>query len=122
MTSRLGRFRLNLASRPLGSSSMQVTAQRALALTSMTTGRGIPEADRTRVLEPCVLSEESAGGAGLGLALVHRVVTQHGGNVRALQSPLGGARFHIEWPPLDVQDIDTSEIAPDAGASKPGDE
>jgi signal transduction histidine kinase len=65
-------------------------------------GSGIPESDRQRVFEPFVRlgnGQESGGrGAGLGLALVKRIVTQHGGHVEVLTSPLGGCRIRTTWP------------------------
>lgn len=42
-------------------------------------------------------SRES-GGAGLGLALVQRIVEAHRGHVQALPSPLGGVRIAITLP------------------------
>lgn len=66
-------------------------------------GPGIPEPDRHRVFESFVQLERSAGrktGFGLGLAIVKRAIEWHGGQVCAMQSPLGGARFSITWPLL----------------------
>jgi two-component system OmpR family sensor kinase len=63
-------------------------------------GPGIPEADRERVFGSFVQLGRPAGektGFGLGLAIVQRIVEWHGGTARAEQSPLGGARFVIEW-------------------------
>ncbi len=61
-------------------------------------GPGIPESDRERVFEPFVRLEETGSGAGLGLALVKRILTNHSGTVTALQSPLGGCRIRTFWP------------------------
>ncbi len=64
-------------------------------------GAGIPADDRERAFEPFVrLNGETNNGqgAGLGLALVKRIVTQHGGNVQVQTSPLGGCRIRTTWP------------------------
>lgn len=48
-------------------------------------GQGLPEALRTKVLEPFVKADPSRGasegGFGLGLAIVHEVVRRHGGTL-----------------------------------------
>ncbi len=65
-------------------------------------GPGIPPERREQIFEPFARVDESrdreSGGAGLGLAIVRRIVVGHGGDVRAGSSPAGGARFVIEWP------------------------
>jgi signal transduction histidine kinase len=37
-------------------------------------------------------------GHGVGLALTHRVISQHGGTLTAANSPEGGAVFTIKLP------------------------
>jgi nitrogen fixation/metabolism regulation signal transduction histidine kinase len=59
-------------------------------------GPGIPVEERERVFEP--YRSGSAGGLGLGLALVKGIVLAHGGSVRVEESGLGGARLHVELP------------------------
>ena len=39
------------------------------------------------------------GRGGLGLAIVQKVVLEHGGSVEVGESALGGARFVVHLPP-----------------------
>jgi len=68
-------------------------------------GPGIAESDRERVFDPFVraegLGKSHSGGVGLGLALVHRIVNQHGGHATALSNPSGGCRLRTTWPTAD---------------------
>ncbi len=59
-------------------------------------GPGIPMDDRRQIFEPFVFRRE--GGVGLGLAVVRRILRQHGGDIVADDSPLGGALFRV-WLP-----------------------
>ncbi|MGI9507583.1 MAG: ATP-binding protein [Geminicoccaceae bacterium] len=65
-------------------------------------GPGIPAGDRERIFEPFTRLDTSrtraSGGHGLGLAIVHRIMEWHQGEVRVDVSPLGGARFCLSWP------------------------
>jgi PAS domain S-box-containing protein len=56
-------------------------------------GPGIPAADRDKVCQPFYTSKP--GGTGLGLAIVSRITEDHGGQLRLLDSELGGARFRM---------------------------
>ncbi|MFP5304391.1 MAG: ATP-binding protein, partial [Gammaproteobacteria bacterium] len=60
-------------------------------------GPGIAPEDRGRVFEPFVFRRE--GGTGLGLAVVRRILRQHGGDVVADATALGGALFRV-WLPF----------------------
>lgn len=65
-------------------------------------GPGIPAADRARVFERFVqlgdVMVSKPQGAGLGLAIVQRIVEAFGGSVHCEDSPLGGAQFRIALP------------------------
>ena len=61
-------------------------------------GPGILEEARARIFEPFFTTKPS--GSGLGLPIVHAIITQHGGTIAAERSPLGGARFEIRLPSL----------------------
>ena len=59
-------------------------------------GPGIDAKDRERIFDPFVrVDGDASSGSGLGLALVKRIVTKEGGQVRIDSSPEGGARFEI---------------------------
>lgn len=63
-------------------------------------GDGVPPQERERILQPFVSLDSvgPTGGAGLGLAIVHRIAKVHGGTLGVSTSPLGGARFTVTWP------------------------
>jgi signal transduction histidine kinase len=65
-------------------------------------GAGIATDNRERVFERFARLDESrersAGGTGLGLAIVRNIVERHGGTVRVLVAPTGGARFRVVLP------------------------
>jgi PAS domain S-box-containing protein len=60
------------------------------------TGSGINEADRERIFIPFFTTKSK--GHGIGLALAHRVVTEHGGALTASSSAEGGAVFTLRLP------------------------
>jgi len=61
-------------------------------------GPGIEPQAMSRIFDPFFTTRER--GTGLGLAVVQAVVLEHGGALRAGESPLGGARFEIQLPTL----------------------
>lgn len=58
-------------------------------------GPGIPDAIRERIFQPFVTGR--AGGVGLGLTFVKRVVHEHRGRI-ALDSAPGATRVRVEIP------------------------
>jgi nitrogen fixation/metabolism regulation signal transduction histidine kinase len=70
--------------------------QRFVELSVSDNGPGIPEALLARVFEPYV--SEKKGGSGLGLAVVKKIVEEHGGRVWGENSSSGGARFVVCLP------------------------
>jgi len=54
-------------------------------------GPGVPEARRQQIFQPFFTTKQK--GTGLGLALVHKTVTQHRGTVKVEDAEGGGAQF-----------------------------
>ena len=59
-------------------------------------GKGIPQSDLQRIFIPFFTTKEK--GHGIGLALAHRVITEHGGTLTASNRTPSGATFTIRLP------------------------
>jgi two-component system phosphate regulon sensor histidine kinase PhoR len=83
-------------------------------------GPGIPETDLSRVFERFYRVDKArsreSGGTGLGLSIVRHLVELHGGEVRAINRPEGGAVFSIRLPKRTPSILTTGEAAGIANA------
>jgi len=50
-----------------------------------------------RIFEPFFSTKETGKGSGMGLAMVHGIVHEHGGHVAVESSPDRGSRFRVVW-------------------------
>ena len=62
------------------------------------TGSGMSAETRRRAFDPFFSTKPPDRGSGLGLAVVHGIVSQAGGHVRLRSEPGQGARFELYWP------------------------
>ncbi|HEY9401128.1 MAG TPA: ATP-binding protein, partial [Pyrinomonadaceae bacterium] len=67
-----------------------------LALSIEDTGTGLSPSELQRIFIPFFTTKTK--GHGIGLALAHRVVTEHGGTLSAANAPAGGAVFTLRLP------------------------
>jgi signal transduction histidine kinase len=70
--------------------------QQWAAISIHDTGPGIPNSDLQKIFIPFFTTKSK--GHGVGLALAHRVITQHGGTLSAENAPDGGAVFTVRLP------------------------
>jgi len=67
-------------------------------------GMGIPEELLEKIFLPFFTTKDVDEGTGLGLAVVHGIVTAHGGSVEVESRPEAGTRFDIRLPRQDQDD------------------
>lgn len=68
-------------------------------------GQGIDPSFRTRIFEEYYQAPGSKEGTGLGLYSVKRVVDHYQGTITVSSSPIGGARFTVTLPVLEVEPV-----------------
>ncbi|MDE0482978.1 MAG: ATP-binding protein [Candidatus Poribacteria bacterium] len=74
------------------------------------TGIGIPEENQERIYDAYFTTKEADGGAGLGLAVSHQVITAHQGKVE-VRSKIGmGTAFKITFPVKKPQEISSLKL------------
>ena len=98
-----------------------VDGARSLELVVTDSGPGIDPEIRFDLFSPFKTTKES--GTGLGLSVVARIASGHGGSVRAEDAPGGGAIFRVRWPvvrdcpALGAEQAPAARSAPDENAN-----
>lgn len=89
MAGRQGEKRLTIRTR---------ASDRGASLTVIDTGTGIEPADMDRLFDPFWTTKPPGEGTGLGLPLVHGIVTEHRGEIHVESEPGKGTSFRIDLP------------------------
>ena len=75
-------------------------------------GRGIPAENHQRVYDPFFTTKPAGEGTGMGLAVTHRLVKEHGGEITLENRVDGGAMFTVAFPAVTIGALlDTPEVA-----------
>ena len=77
------------------------------------TGAGMSEEVLEKVFLPFFTTKDVDEGTGLGLAVVHGIVTSHGGSIDVESRPGQGTRFEVHLPvigPEETQEVDQDGV------------
>jgi PAS domain S-box-containing protein len=96
-----------------GAITVTVEARQGWARLSVAdTGCGIDQEHLPRLFDPFFTTKEAGQGTGLGLSVVHGIVTAHGGRIEVESVPTQGARFTVILPAIAArEDAEARETA-----------
>ncbi|MBN2232103.1 MAG: response regulator [Deltaproteobacteria bacterium] len=77
---------------------LDLRSGRYLRLEISDSGCGMPREIQDRIFEPYFTTKAQGEGTGLGLSLVHGIVTKLGGHITVYSEPGKGATFHVYLP------------------------
>ena len=85
----------------LAESSLSLRPGLYIRLTVRDTGRGIDPHIKERIFEPFFTTKAIGEGTGMGLAIVHGIVTSHGGTIMVESVPGQGTTFIVYLPRVE---------------------
>jgi signal transduction histidine kinase len=92
-----------MVSAAMARSDARLSQGEFVKLSVVDSGEGMDHETMARIIEPFFTTRDVGDGTGLGLSVVHGIVTNMGGNITVTSSPDEGARFDIYFPPYQGQ-------------------
>lgn len=81
-----------------------LTPGRYVELTVSDSGHGIDADIQDRIFDPYFTTKEVGKGTGMGLSVVHGIITKHGGAISVSSEPGKGTTFQILFPAIETEE------------------
>jgi PAS domain S-box-containing protein len=109
-----GGGRLDLETSVVGPAAGETSAgaRKFIRLSVSDNGSGMDKATKERIFDPFFTTKDAGKGTGLGLYIVHSIVTNHGGHINLNSEEGKGTRFNVFIPVVEIED---SEELPEEG-------
>jgi two-component system cell cycle sensor histidine kinase/response regulator CckA len=95
----------------------EARAEQYVYISVADTGIGMEADVRSRVFEPYFTTKKPGQGTGLGLSVVHRIVSEHAGFIEVTSEPGCGSTFHI-YLPIPRDEAAADDITPPSAQNK----
>ncbi len=93
--------------------NFNLKAGKHLRLEVSDTGSGIAKDKLERIFEPYFTTKAKDEGTGLGLSVVHGIVTSHGGHITVYSEIGQGTTFHVYLPAIEKQQTTDGPLSPE---------
>jgi CheY-like chemotaxis protein len=86
----------------------EVAPGRFVVLSVSDTGGGITCGIQKRIFEPYFTTKGPGKGTGMGLAIIHGIVTSYGGFITCASEPETGTTFRVFFPTIEEEEVATA--------------
>ena len=119
MRERGGSLSIKLSNRTLRPTKKDQKSSQQIHLAVTDSGVGIPPSEIVRIFDPFYTTKAPGKGTGMGLAIVNKVIRDHGGSIEVESALYQGTTFDIYLPATELRPINSEQLDISGVRSRP---